>query len=65
MLIGILQTGQSPDALRAGAGDYPDMFARLLAGPHERPQPPGVAGITRRQGVRVQAEPEADAQRVR
>lgn len=31
MLIGILQTGQSPDILRAEAGDYPDMFARLLA----------------------------------
>jgi GMP synthase-like glutamine amidotransferase len=31
MLIGILQTGQSPDVLRAEAGDYPDMFARLLA----------------------------------
>jgi GMP synthase-like glutamine amidotransferase len=31
MLIGILQTGQSPDALRASAGDYPDMFMRLLA----------------------------------
>jgi len=29
--IGILQTGQSPDALRADMGDYPDMFARLLA----------------------------------
>lgn len=32
MLIGILQTGQSPDVLREAAGDYPDMFARLLAG---------------------------------
>lgn len=32
MRIGILQTGQSPDALRAEMGDYPDMFARLLAG---------------------------------
>ncbi len=32
MLIGILQTGQSPDALRAEAGDYPDMFETLLAG---------------------------------
>lgn len=31
MRIGILQTGQSPDVLRAGMGDYPDMFARLLA----------------------------------
>lgn len=32
MLIGILQTGQSPDTLRETDGDYPDMFARLLAG---------------------------------
>lgn len=32
MKIGILQTGQAPDALRADAGDYPDMFQRLLAG---------------------------------
>lgn len=32
MLIGILQTGQSPDILRAEAGDYPDMFETLLAG---------------------------------
>lgn len=31
MLIGILQTGQSPDALRETDGDYPDMFERLLA----------------------------------
>ena len=31
MLIGILQTGHAPDAL-ADMGDYPDMFARLLAG---------------------------------
>ncbi|KPQ04783.1 MAG: GMP synthase - Glutamine amidotransferase domain [Rhodobacteraceae bacterium HLUCCA12] len=31
MLIGILQTGYAPDALR-DKGDYPDMFARLLAG---------------------------------
>jgi len=31
MKIGILQTGQAPDSLRA-QGDYPDMFARLLAG---------------------------------
>lgn len=30
MLIGILQTGQSPDVLRAQAGDYPDMFQALL-----------------------------------
>ena len=32
MKIGILQTGQSPDALRAQMGDYPAMFARLLDG---------------------------------
>lgn len=32
MLIGILQTGQSPEALRADMGDYPDFFERLLAG---------------------------------
>ena len=32
MRIGILQTGQSPDMLRAEMGDYPDMFATLLAG---------------------------------
>ena len=31
MLIGILQTGQSPDALRDDMGDYPDFFRRLLA----------------------------------
>ena len=31
MHIGILQTGQSPDVLRAEAGDYPDMFVSLLA----------------------------------
>jgi GMP synthase-like glutamine amidotransferase len=31
MLIGILQTGQSPDALRDEMGDYPDMFHHLLA----------------------------------
>lgn len=31
MLIGILQTGYAPEALRE-AGDYPDMFARLLDG---------------------------------
>lgn len=31
MLIGILQTGASPDQLQAEAGDYPDMFKRLLA----------------------------------
>ena len=32
MRIGILQTGLAPDALVADMGDYPDMFARLLAG---------------------------------
>lgn len=32
MLIGILQTGEAPDTLRAEHGDYPDMFQRLLAG---------------------------------
>ena len=32
MQIGILQTGQSPDALKPDLGDYPDMFQRLLAG---------------------------------
>jgi len=31
MLIGILQTGQSPDVLRGDMGDYPDMFHTLLA----------------------------------
>ena len=31
MQIGILQTGASPDALRADHGDYPDFFERLLA----------------------------------
>lgn len=31
MLIGILQTGYAPDGLRE-AGDYPDMFIRLLDG---------------------------------
>ncbi|PTE14396.1 type 1 glutamine amidotransferase [Pseudogemmobacter blasticus] len=31
MQIGILQTGASPDALRADMGDYPDFFERLLA----------------------------------
>ncbi|MFC7703897.1 type 1 glutamine amidotransferase [Plastorhodobacter daqingensis] len=31
MRIGILQTGQSPEPLRAEMGDYPDMFERLLA----------------------------------
>jgi GMP synthase-like glutamine amidotransferase len=33
MQIGILQTGQAPDALRATTGDYPAMFAQLLAAP--------------------------------
>lgn len=33
MLIGILETGHAPDALRATSGSYPDMFRRLLA-PH-------------------------------
>lgn len=32
MLIGILQTGLAPDSLKDDLGDYPDMFARLLAG---------------------------------
>lgn len=32
MHIGILQTGLAPDALSPELGDYPDMFARLLAG---------------------------------
>lgn len=32
MHIGILQTGAAPDALRPDHGDYPDAFARLLAG---------------------------------
>ena len=31
MLIGILQTGEAPDALRPHTGDYPDMFTQLLA----------------------------------
>ncbi|MBC7139922.1 MAG: type 1 glutamine amidotransferase [Defluviimonas sp.] len=31
MLIGILQTGQSPDVLRDETGDYPEMFQALLA----------------------------------
>ncbi|MBP1804743.1 type 1 glutamine amidotransferase [Rubellimicrobium aerolatum] len=30
MLIGILQTGHAPDALRPSHGDYPDLFQRLL-----------------------------------
>lgn len=33
MLIGILETGHAPDALRARAGSYPQMFEHLLA-PH-------------------------------
>jgi GMP synthase-like glutamine amidotransferase len=32
MLIGILQTGRAPESLVATAGDYPDMFVRLLGG---------------------------------
>ncbi|GLS87989.1 glutamine amidotransferase [Cypionkella aquatica] len=32
MRIGILQTGLAPDVLVETSGDYPDMFARLLAG---------------------------------
>ncbi len=32
MLIGILQTGAAPDALKDEMGDYPDMFEALLAG---------------------------------
>jgi GMP synthase-like glutamine amidotransferase len=32
MQIGILQTGESPDALREEMGDYPDFFETLLAG---------------------------------
>ncbi len=31
MRIGILQCGQSPEQLKRGLGDYPDMFMRLLA----------------------------------
>ena len=31
MLIGILQTGQAPEPLKAASGDYPDMFIRLLS----------------------------------
>ena len=31
MKIGILQTGMAPDALKVDLGDYPDLFARLLA----------------------------------
>ncbi len=32
MQIGILQTGHAPDALIGQSGDYPEMFANLLAG---------------------------------
>ena len=32
MKIGILQTGMAPDALKDDLGDYPVLFARLLAG---------------------------------
>ncbi|MDM7255917.1 MAG: type 1 glutamine amidotransferase [Paracoccus sp. (in: a-proteobacteria)] len=32
MQIGILQCGQSPEAIRGELGDYPGMFERLLAG---------------------------------
>ncbi len=32
MLIGILQTGHAPDALRPDHGDYDDLFRRLLGG---------------------------------
>lgn len=32
MRIGILQTGQAPEVLRAATGDYPAMFERLLDG---------------------------------
>ena len=32
MKIGILQTGEAPEALRGASGDYPDMFQRLLGG---------------------------------
>lgn len=32
MRIGILQTGEAPEALRGQSGDYPAMFERLLAG---------------------------------
>ena len=32
MRIGILQTGLAPEILVDSSGDYPDMFARLLAG---------------------------------
>ncbi len=32
MRIGILQTGEAPEALRPESGDYPDMFERMLDG---------------------------------
>jgi GMP synthase-like glutamine amidotransferase len=32
MKIGILQTGYAPDALRPMHGDYPELFAKILAG---------------------------------
>ena len=32
MKIGILQTGQAPEAMREAPGDYPALFERLLAG---------------------------------
>ncbi|MDA3887591.1 MAG: type 1 glutamine amidotransferase, partial [Allgaiera sp.] len=32
MRIGILQTGEAPEALRGQSGDYPAMFERLLEG---------------------------------
>ncbi|WP_373356707.1 type 1 glutamine amidotransferase [Pseudoroseicyclus sp. CXY001] len=32
MLIGILQTGHAPDALRPALGDYEDLFRQLLSG---------------------------------
>ncbi len=32
MLIGILQTGEAPEALKDDLGDYPALFARLLDG---------------------------------
>ena len=32
MLIGILQTGDAPDAIQPASGNYPDMFERLLTG---------------------------------
>lgn len=32
MRIGILQTGEAPEALRGQSGDYPEMFEKLLAG---------------------------------